>query len=140
MVSTSVQRSNAHVLRELVGERSRRNGFPSSERVRLLQPLLLHPQEGWWSKTHSRFQTSESRPYETAVQDDYIEADHLANMPRGLVLFARSERPFHIQINPHHRRFLRFTFECLAYQYTVLFVPHEANFVKTFSSKNQTTY
>ncbi len=111
MVSTSVQRSNAHVLRELVGERSRRNGFSSSERVRLLQLLLLHPQEGWWSKTHSRFQTSESRPYETAVQDDYVEADPLVNMPRGLVLFVRSERPFHIRIAPHHRQFLRFTFE-----------------------------
>lgn len=34
----------------------------------------------------------EPRPHETAVQDDYIEADPLANMPRGLVLFSRSER------------------------------------------------
>ncbi len=48
-------------------------------------------------------------------------------MPRGLVLFARSERPFHIRIAPHHRPFLRFTFEGVAYQYTVLFVPHEGN-------------
>ncbi len=43
-------------------------------------------------KTHSLFQTSESRPYEMAVKEDYIEADPLANMPRGLVLFAVSER------------------------------------------------
>ncbi len=27
---------------------------------------------------------------------------------------------FHIQISPHHRRFLRFAFEGVAYQYTVL--------------------
>ncbi len=81
------------------GERSCGNGFPSSERVRLLQPLLPHPQEGWWSKTHSWSQTSESNPYETAVQDDYIEADPLANMPRGLVLFAGSER--HLLSHPN---------------------------------------
>ncbi len=68
------------------GKRSRGNGFPISERVRVLQPLLPRPQEGWWSKT------SESRPYETAIKDDYIEADPLANMPRGLVLFTGSER------------------------------------------------
>ncbi len=72
---------------EFAGERSSGNGFPSSESVRLQQPLLPHPQEGWWSKTHSRSQKSESRPYETAVQDDYIKADPLANM----VIFAESE-------------------------------------------------
>ncbi len=66
--------------------------FPSSERVRLLQPLLPRPQEGWWSKTHPLSQTSESRRYEMAIQDDYIEADPLTNMPRGLVLFPGSER------------------------------------------------
>ncbi len=76
---------------EFAGERSCGNGSTSSERVRLLQPLLPCPQEGWWSKAHSRSQTSESRPYETAVQNDHIETDPLANMPRGLVLFAGSE-------------------------------------------------
>ncbi len=39
---------------KIAGERSRGNGFPSSERVKLLQPLLPCPQDGWWSKTHSR--------------------------------------------------------------------------------------
>ncbi len=52
-VSTSVQHSNAHVLRaevmSLQAKMSRGNGFPNSE---LLQPLLPRPQEGWWSKTH----------------------------------------------------------------------------------------
>ncbi len=32
---------------------------------------------------------------QTAIQDDYIEADPLANMPRGLVLFTGSERSLH---------------------------------------------
>ncbi len=107
---------------EFSGERSRGNGFPSSERVRLPQSLLPRPQEGWWSKAHPRSQTSESRPYEMAVQDDYIEEDPLANMPRGLVLFARSERrllwhPY--SPPPQYLRFLRFAFEGVAYQYTV---------------------
>ncbi len=33
---------------EFAGKRSCGNGFPSSDRARLLQPLLPHPQEGWW--------------------------------------------------------------------------------------------
>ncbi|KAI2646365.1 Gag-Pol polyprotein [Labeo rohita] len=49
-----------------------------------------------------------------AIQDDHIEADPLAHTPRGLDAY------FHIQIAPHHRRFLRFAFEGVAYQYTVL--------------------
>ncbi len=77
---------------EFAGERSHGNGFPISKRVRLLQPLLPRPQKGWWSETHTRSQTSESHPYETVVQDDYIKADPLANMPRGLVIFIGSER------------------------------------------------
>ncbi len=63
------------------GERSHGNGFPSSDHVRLLQPFLAHPQEGWWSKTHPRSQTSVSCPYETAVQDDYIETVRLLSHP-----------------------------------------------------------
>ncbi len=92
MVSTSVQRSNAHILHtevmslltkgavETVSPAQSESGFYS----------LPRPQEGWWSKTHSRYQTSESRPYETDIQDDYIETDPLTNMRKGLVLFAGS--------------------------------------------------
>ncbi len=61
------QRSRpAHRSDEFAGERSRGNSFTSSERVRLLQPSLACPQEGWWSKTHSRSPTPESCPFETA--------------------------------------------------------------------------
>ncbi len=92
----AVQRSTAPVLHaevmSLLAKGSVETVFPSSERVRLLQPLLPRPQERWWSKTHPRSQTSESRPYETTIQDDYIEADPLTNMPRGLIIFAGSER------------------------------------------------
>ncbi len=88
VVSISVQCSTAHVLRAEVKSFLEKGASP--ERVRLLQSLLPRPQEGWWSKTHSRSQTSESRPYETAVQNDHIETDPLSSMPRGLVLFAGS--------------------------------------------------
>ncbi len=59
-------------------------------------------------------QTPESRPGKKIVQDDHIEADPLANMPRGLVHITGSERRILSHPgsgHPHHRRFLRFTFE-----------------------------
>ncbi len=78
---------------DAAGKRSHRNGFSSFERVRLLQPLLLpRPQKGWRPPAHPRSQTPESRPHETAVQDDHTEADPLADLHRGLVLFSGPER------------------------------------------------
>ncbi len=73
-------------------KRRRRNGTSGPERVRLLQPLLPRPQRGWRPTAHPISQNPEPRPHETAVQDDYVETDPLANMPRGLVLFPGSER------------------------------------------------
>ncbi len=56
-----------------------------------------------------------------AVQDDYIETDPLAKMPRRLILFLGSERRLLSHPDsPHHRPFLRFAFKGVAYQYTVL--------------------
>ncbi len=42
--------------------------------------------------TYSRSQTHELRPGEKVVQDDHFETNPLANMPRGLVYVAGSER------------------------------------------------
>ncbi len=77
---------------DAAGKRSHRNGFSSFERVRLLQPLLPRPQKGWRPPAHPRSQTPESRPHETAIQDDHTEADPLADLHRGLVLFSGPER------------------------------------------------
>ncbi len=77
---------------DAAGKRSHRNGFSSFERVRLLQPLLPRPQKGWRPPAHPQSQTPESRPHETAVQDDHAEADPLADSHRGLVLFSGPER------------------------------------------------
>ncbi|KAL0149536.1 hypothetical protein M9458_055063, partial [Cirrhinus mrigala] len=93
----------------------------SPERVRILQPLLPRPQEGWRPAAHPRSETLESGPHETAIQDDHIEADPLTHTPRGLVLFSGSEGCLLSHpVSPHHRRFLRFAFDRVAYQYTVL--------------------
>ncbi len=77
---------------EFTGKRSHRNSSTSSERVRLLQPLLPRPQKGWRPPAHPRSQTPELCPHETAVQNDYSETDPLANTTRGLVIFSGSER------------------------------------------------
>ncbi len=77
---------------EFTGKRSRRDGSASSERLGLLQPLLSRPQKGCRPLAHPRSQTPEPCPHEKAVQNDYPEADPLANRPRGLVLFFGSKR------------------------------------------------
>ncbi len=66
---------------QFAGKRSLRNRSSSPERVRLLQPLFLHPQKRWRTATYSRSQTPELRPDEKAVQDDIFETDPPANMP-----------------------------------------------------------
>ncbi len=77
---------------ESAGKRSHRNRSSSPERVRLSQLLLPRPQKRWWSATYSRAQTPELGPDEKFVQDDHFETDPLANMPKGLVHIAGSER------------------------------------------------
>ncbi len=124
VVSKSVQLSNAYVLHaevmsllvkgavETVSQTQSESGFYSR---------YFLPQEGWWSKTHSRSQTSESCSYETAVQDDHIEADAFSNMPRGLVIFTRSERRLFSHPDSHPpQAVLEILGVGVAYQYTVL--------------------
>ncbi len=60
--------------------------------VRLLQPLLPRTQKRQWPVTYSRSQTPESRPGKKVIEEDHLEADPLANMPRGLVHVAGSKR------------------------------------------------
>ncbi len=86
---------------ESAGKRSHRNRSSSPERVRLLQPLLPRPQE-------------RRRPF-TLTQI-------LSQICLGewFMLLDLKDAYFHIQIAPHHRRFLRFAFEGVAYQYKVL--------------------
>ncbi len=79
---------------ESAGKRSHRNRSSSPERVRLLEPLLPRSQKRRWPATYSRSQT-ELRPDEKVVQDDRFKTDPLANMPRGLVHVAGSERRVH---------------------------------------------
>ncbi len=87
-----VRSSPPHRGDESAGKRSHRNRSSSPERVRLLQPLLPRPQKRRQPVTYSRSQTPELRHDEKVVQDDHFETDPPANMPRGLVHVAGSER------------------------------------------------
>ncbi len=64
----------------------------SPERVRLLQPLLPRPQKRRRPTTYSRSQIIELHPDEKVIQVDHFETDPPANMTRGLVHVAGSER------------------------------------------------
>ncbi len=71
--------------------------------------------------TYSRSQTPDLCPDEKVVQDDHFETDPLANMPRGLVYVAGSERRILSHPDsPPSQTLLRFTFEGVAYQYQAL--------------------
>ncbi len=87
VVSTSVQGENARVEVMTLLEKGAIEMVPPA-----LSELLPRPQEGWRPPAHPRSQTPESRPHETAVQDDHAEADPLADSHRGLVLFSGPER------------------------------------------------
>ncbi len=118
MLATTVHSEDAQD--ESAGKRSHRIRSSSPARVRLLQPLLPRPQKRRWP-AYSRSQTPELRPDEKVIQDDHFETDPLANMPRGLVHVAESEKCVLSHAgSPHHRRFLRFAFEGVAYQYKAL--------------------
>ncbi len=66
---------------EIVPPAQRESGFNSR--------YFLVPKK---TVTYSRFQIPESRSDEKVVQDDHFETDPRANMPRGLVHVAGSER------------------------------------------------
>lgn len=53
--------------------------------------FFLIPKKDGGPTAHPQSQTSESRPHEMAIHDDYTETDPLTNSPRGLVLFSESE-------------------------------------------------
>ncbi len=123
MVSTSVQSSNAHVLHAKVMSllEKRSCGFPSSERVRLLQPLLPLPKKGGSLRPILYFRHLNralmKRPLRKITSKQILLQICPGDWFFSLYL---KEAYFHIHIAPHHRRFLRFAFEGVAYQYTVL--------------------
>ncbi len=125
MVSTSVQRSTAHVLCteimsllakgavETVSPAQSESGFYSHY-------FLISKKDGGLRPILDRRHLSRAlmkRPF-----NDHIETDPLTSITRGLVLFLLDLKDayFHIQIAHHHMRFLRFAFERVAYPYTVL--------------------
>ncbi len=63
-----------------------------------IQPLLPRPQKRLRPATYSRSQTPELSLDEKVIQDDHLETDPPANLPRGLVHVAGSER--HVLLHP----------------------------------------
>ncbi len=108
---------------DVVGKRSHRNSPSSSERVRILQPLLPRPQKGWWPLAHPRSQNHALNHALMRRLFRMITLKQILSQIRTGDWFCSldlKDAYFHIQIAPHHRRFLRFAFEGVAYQYTVL--------------------
>ncbi len=109
--------------RDWLSARERSSRASPTERAgeRFLQPLLRSTQEGWGAPPNSRSQTHQQSALQTSVQDDNAETDPGANSPGDwFASVDLKDAYFHIQIAPHHRRFLRFAFENTAYQYSVL--------------------
>ncbi len=75
----------------------------------------------WWAHAHFGSQAFEPLAYLPAVQVVNCQINPSAHFTRGLVLtLDLKDAYFHIHIAPHHRPFLRFEFDRVAYQYAVL--------------------
>ncbi len=104
---------------DVAGKRSHRNVPPALSESGFYSRLLPRPQKGWRPPAHPRSQTPESRPHETPFR--MITLKQILSQIRTGDWFCSldlKDAYFHIQIAPHHRRFLRFAFEGVAYQYT----------------------
>ncbi len=103
--------------RDWLSARERSSRASPTERAgeQFLQPLLRGTQEGWGAPPNSRFQIHQQSALITLKQI-------LAQIRPGdwFASVDLKDAYFHIQIAPHHRRFLRFAFESTAYQYSVL--------------------
>ncbi len=81
--SPPLQSENAHVLSSdvliLLEKGAIEKSSFSSERLILLQQLLLHPQEEGRPPAHPRSQMPKLHPHEEVIQADHIETPHLAN-------------------------------------------------------------
>ncbi len=96
MLATKVRSENAQVLRREVRHLLEKGAIgivpPAQSESGFYSRYFLVPQKRQRPATYSRPQTPELRHDKKLVQDDHLETDPLANMPRGLVHVAGSER------------------------------------------------
>ncbi len=122
VLASSVRSDDAHVLSAVVMnllEKGAIEIFPPSQSE--YSHYFLVPKKDSGLRPILDLRLLKSHPDEKIVQYDHFETDPLANMPRGLVCVAGSERRlFSHPDSPHHRLFLRVAFEGVAYQYQVL--------------------
>ncbi len=123
MVSTSVQGENARVLHsrgdDVAGKRSHRNG-PSSESGFYSRYVLVPKKDGGLRPILDLRRLNHAlmrRLFRMITLKQILSQIRTGDWFCSLDL---QDAYFHIQIAPHHRRFLRFAFEGVAYQYTVL--------------------
>ncbi len=125
VLATSVRSDDAHVLRAVVMNLLEKGAIeivpPAQSESGFYSHYFLVPKKDSGLRPILDLRLLKSHPDEKIVQYDHFETDPLANMPRGLVCVAGSERRlFSHPDSPHHRLFLRFAFERVAYQYQVL--------------------
>ncbi len=109
VLTTTVRSENAQVVRAEVRNLLEKGAIeiipPAQSESGFLQPLLPRPQKRRRPVTYSKSQTPELRPDEKVFQDDNFETGPPANIPRGLVHVAGSERRVlsHPGSPPSHR-------------------------------------
>ncbi len=104
-------------------KRSHRNRSSCPEQVRLLQQLLPRPQKdsGLRLNLDLRLLNYADRKGNSGWNFSIFETDFLAIcLEDWFMSLDLKDAYFHIQVALHHRRFLRFAFEGVAYQYKVL--------------------
>ncbi len=103
---------NAQALRQEIGcllEKGAVERVPPNElESGFYSRYFVVPKRDRGAPPNSRSQTHQQSALQTSVQDDNAET------------YALKDAYFHIQIAPHHRRFLRFALEGTAFQYSVL--------------------
>ncbi len=109
VLTTTVRSKNAQVLRAEVMNLLEKGAIeiipPAQSESGFYSRYFFIPKKVSGLRTYSRSQTPELRPDEKVVQDDHFETDPPANMPRGLVHVAVSERCILSHPgSPHHRR------------------------------------
>ncbi len=89
--------------------------------VQRFQLLYRGAQERWRTPPDATSQARQQSALQASGWDDFVKKDPDADSPRGLVVSVDlKDVYFHIQIAPHHMRFLMFALEGTTYQYPVL--------------------
>ncbi len=106
---------------QIAWERSNKTTPSEQAGVQPFQLLFCGAQERWRTPPDTKSQAHQQSALQASIRDDFSGTDPGSDSPQGLVASVDlKEAYFHIQIAPHHLRFLMFALEGTAYQYPVL--------------------